>query len=419
MEGGWMRSRRYIKRRLWILGAQASIFSMLAFCVLSSSQGLNFMNQPIPPYPTSPVLDGMILDWDTLDRRANGSDNWPITWAEDDDQYTSWGDGGGFGGSNQDGRVSLGVGRIEGSWDNYRSYNVWGGLNAENTATFEGKSYGILALMGRLYKWVSPGSDHHNYREARLAVSEDYGATWSTEDWSFTQDDRIVLPTFLQFGKGYTGARDSYVYVYAIRLQDARQLQVQKPGQIDLMRVPMGSIPDKAAYQFFSGWDGDGNPTWAGTLTDRQPVFENPHGVGWNLSVSYNTGLGRYLLATEHSRSFEGNLSLFDAEEPWGPWTTVGYYSNWEEAGRNFYWNFANKWASESGEEFTLVYSGIGESDAWHTVRGRFILKEPAEFSDLKTNTGHEVQLGKYRGIRTITSSKNIEMSGRYDPRIN
>jgi hypothetical protein len=419
MEGGWMRSRRYIKRRLWILGAQASIFSMLAFCVLSSSQGLNFMNQPIPPYPTSPVLDGMILDWDTLDRRANGSDNWPITWAEDDHQYTSWGDGGGFGGSNQDGRVSLGVGRIEGSWDNYRSYNVWGGLNAENTATFEGKSYGILALRGRLYKWVSPGSDHHNYREARLAVSEDYGATWSTEDWSFTQDDRIVLPTFLQFGKGYTGARDSYVYVYAIRLQDAHQLQVQKPGQIDLMRVPMRSIPDKAAYQFFSGWDGDGNPTWAGTLTDRQPVFENPHGVGWNLSVSYNTGLGRYLLATEHSRSFEGNLSLFDAEEPWGPWTTVGYYSNWEEAGRNFYWNFANKWASESGEEFTLVYSGIGESDAWHTVRGRFILKEPAEFSDLKTNTGHEVQLGKYRGIRTITSSKNIEMSGRYDPRIN
>jgi hypothetical protein len=136
--------------------------------------------------------------------------------------------------------VSLGVGRIEGSWDNYRSYNVWGGLNAENPATFEGKSYGILALRGRLYKWVSPGSDHHNYREARLAVSEDQGATWSTEDWSLTQDDRIVLPTFLQFGRGYAGARDSYVYVYAIRLQDARQLQVQKPGQVDLMRVPIG-----------------------------------------------------------------------------------------------------------------------------------------------------------------------------------
>jgi hypothetical protein len=112
-------------------------------------------------------------------------------------------------------------------------------------------------------------------------------------------------------------------------------------------------------------------------------------------------------------------LSLFDAEEPWGPWTTVGYYSNWEEAGRNFYWNFANKWASEDGQAFTLVYSGIGESDAWHTVRGRFILKKPAELSDLKTSIDHEVRLGEMSGIRTIKSSKNIEASGRYDPRIN
>jgi hypothetical protein len=67
-----MRSRRYTKRRLRILGAQAGIFSMLAFCVFFSSPGLNFMTQPDPPYPTSPVLDGMIVDWDTLDRRANG-----------------------------------------------------------------------------------------------------------------------------------------------------------------------------------------------------------------------------------------------------------------------------------------------------------------------------------------------------------
>jgi hypothetical protein len=97
----------------------------------------------------------------------------------------------------------------------------------------------------------------------------------------------------------------------------------------------------------------------------------------------------------------------------------VGYYSNWEEAGRNFYWNFANKWASEDGKEFTLVYSGIGESDAWHTVRGRFVLKKPAEISGVKTNIGHEVLLEEISGIQTIKSSKNIEMSGKYDPRIN
>ena len=408
-----MRLKRHTKRRLRMMGFQASIFSMLAFCVLFSSLGLISFIPAESPYPPSPLVEGMVIHWDTLDRRAIGSDNWPVTWAADDHQYTSWGDGGGFGGSNRDGRVSLGVARIEGEEDNYQGYNVWGGKNFENPATLDGKSYGILALRGSLYKWVSPGSDYHNYREARLAVSEDHGATWSIEDWSFTQDDRIVLPTFLQFGKDYSGARDGYVYVYAIRLQDARQLQVQKPGQIDLLRVPIGSLREKGAYQFFSGLDGNGKPTWASDLSARQPVFENPQGVGWYVSVTYNAGLGRYLLATEHSRSFEGNLSLFDAEEPWGPWTTVGYYTNWENAGKNFFWNFSNKWTNEDGEEFILIYSGIGESDAWHSVRGRFIVNRLAEPANAPES--QDLQDGSVN----VKTARSVNFKDMYDPRIN
>src|SRR5688572_16126470 len=72
------------------------------------------------PYEASAIIGGWRLDWSTHQRHAPGSDNWPITWAGDDHQYTAWGDGGGFGGSNSDRRVSLGVARIEGTWDNYR-----------------------------------------------------------------------------------------------------------------------------------------------------------------------------------------------------------------------------------------------------------------------------------------------------------
>jgi hypothetical protein len=412
-----MRFKRYRKRRLWLIGTQASIFSVLAFCLMFSSLGFDSLKQPKSPYPPSPIIHEMIIDWDTLDRRATGSDNWPLTWAGDDHQYTSWGDGGGFGGSNQEGRVSLGVARIEGDWDDYRAYNAWGGLNSENPATFEGKSYGILALQGRLYKWVSPGSNSHNYREARLAVSEDNGASWKTEDWAFIEEDKIVLPTFLQFGKDYSGARDDYVYVYAIRLQDARRLQVQKPGKIDLMRVPLRSLRQKEAYQYFSGMDEGGNPIWMSDLAARQPIFENPQGVGWNVSVSYNGGLGRYLLATEHSSSFEGNLSLFDAGEPWGPWTTVGYYARWENAGSNFFWNFSNKWNSPDGKEFTLIYTGIGESDAWHSVRGRFIIDQPDETNDPDKDANPQsgvVSLGRIAG----PSSRKGAIPEGYDPRI-
>jgi Domain of unknown function (DUF4185) len=413
LEGEWMRLEKYSQRRHFKTGTQASIFSVLAFCLLFSSFDLIQSAPTESPYPPSPIIQEMTVDWDTLDRRASGSDNWPITWAADDHQYTSWGDGGGFNGSNQEGRVSLGVARIEGNWDDYRGYNVWGGINSEHPATFGGKSYGILGLHGWLYKWISPGSDYHNYREARLAVSTDNGATWKTEDWAFTQDDKIVLPTFLQFGKDYSGARDSYIYVYAIRLQDAGQLQVQKPGQIDLIRVPAGSLRDKEAYEYFSGKDRQGNPIWGEDGAARQPVFENPQGVGWNLSVSYNSGLGRYLLATEHSRSFEGNWGLFDAGEPWGPWTTVGYYNQWENAGSNFFWNFSNKWTSEDGDEFTLIYTGIGENDAWHSVRGRFIVNRIYE-----TGISYNEQMGNQRRL-LAGSSRSFIIPENYDPRIN
>ena len=52
---------------------------------------------PAPPYPPSPVIAG--LDWapaDTIIRRAKDGDNWPVTWADDDALYTTWGDGTGF-----------------------------------------------------------------------------------------------------------------------------------------------------------------------------------------------------------------------------------------------------------------------------------------------------------------------------------
>lgn len=49
------------------------------------------------PYPPSPVITAVAFDFASRDRRAPGSDNWPITWADDDHQYAAWGDGGGFG----------------------------------------------------------------------------------------------------------------------------------------------------------------------------------------------------------------------------------------------------------------------------------------------------------------------------------
>src|SRR3974377_70227 len=76
-----------------------------------------------PPYPPSPVIAGITWDWTTRRTAAPGSDLWPVTWGADDQLYAAWGDGGGFGGSDTDSRVALGVARIEGTPEDWRGIN--------------------------------------------------------------------------------------------------------------------------------------------------------------------------------------------------------------------------------------------------------------------------------------------------------
>jgi hypothetical protein len=297
-----------------------------------------------------------------------------VTWADDGHQYTSWGDGGGFGGTNSDGRVSLGFARVEGNAQSYQGFNVWGGKDGENRPVFDGKSYGILSVGGTLFAWRSPGSGPTGYERATIFESTDHAASWSPADWEFLQSDGLINPTFLQFGRDYEGARDSYVYIYANELKDAADLQVQRPGEIALMRVPRGAIMDRTQYEFFAGLSTSGAPRWVADITQRRPVFEDRDGgVGWNTSASYNAGLDRYLLITEHDVTSRGNIGVFDAPEPWGPWTTVLYQSGFGVPlieSTTFFWNFANKWLSADGRSFVLVFTGTGSNDSWNTVRG-------------------------------------------------
>jgi hypothetical protein len=153
---------------------------------------------------------------------------------------------------------------------------------------------------------------------------------------------------------------------------------VHKPGRIYLARIPKEAILDRSRSEFFAGHEPGGAPKWSANLAEKQPVFTDPGGVGWNLSVSFNAGLRRYLLATEHSETHAGRFGLFDAPEPWGPWTTVAYEDRWGEGAvelSTFYWNFPTKWLSPDGTRFTLVFTGKNSNDSWNSVHGRFVLR--------------------------------------------
>lgn len=326
------------------------------------------------PYPPSPVIAG--ITWDppsTIVRKAPGSDNWPTTWASDGNLYASWGDGGGFGGTNRDGRASLGVARMVGSPDTFVGQNVWGGKNGEGKATFKGKSYGMLSANGVLYMWAGPGSGWTSSTETRLAWSNDLGKSWELSQVFFRYTDGFSLPAFLNFGRDYAGARDSLVYIYAY---DASNGSGGPWVKINMARVPQDQIRDRAAYEFFKRLGTDGIPLWTTEVAQRGSVFSNPTGGVALPSVSYNPGIGRYLLVVPHGTPTQpnGGLGIFDAPEPWGPWTTVEYTPAWLGSANLFFANFPTKWMSDDGKTLYLVFTGFGRDavakDAYQHIKG-------------------------------------------------
>ncbi len=356
------------------------IFTAIAsFYYLKSGTNLAM----VAPYPDSPLISDVDINWSTYIKKAPGSDNWPLTWAEDNHQYSSWGDGGGFNGSNANGRVSLGFARIEGdskekgTKNPFKGVNIFGGIQPQIESSIDGKSYGILSIEDSFYAWVSPGSGPKGYQEARLYKSLDHARSWEPLTWNFSKEDKIIFPTFLQFDKNYSNPRDNYVYVYACILQSDADLSVQKPGHITLLRVPVKNITDRKKYEAFTGLNKNDLPEWSTNIAEWQPVFSDPNGVGWNVSVSYNPGLKRYFLITEHYASREGYIGIFDSSTPWGPWTTSYYAKLGSLFGiTTFYYNFSNKWLSQDGKRFVLVFTGIGKYDAYNSVKGRFVIRE-------------------------------------------
>ena len=337
---------------------------------------------------------------------TSGSDNWPVTWASDDNQYTSWGDGNGFSGPT---RVSIGVGRITGSSVGTLSgTNIWSG---------SGKSYGMLEVDGVLNMWVcGTASDGSAYDVQKLYRSTNYkttnSASFSSVNWEFnkTNGGNFFCPTFLQFGKAYSGAPDGYVYIYAPKI-DNSNWEVQPSGEIFLLRVPKADIANRSSYQFYSGTVGGGSSAfWTTDINAKKAVFKDEINGVMRTSVTYNAGLGRYILTTQQiSRNLPGSyIGIYDAPNPWGPWTTV-LFTDARSAGlqgaegKTVFWNFSNKWTSLVGKNSVMIYTG---NDILATATATFTNTS----SPLPTKT--PTPTPKPTGTNTPTPSINGDANG-------
>jgi hypothetical protein len=268
-----------------------------------------------------------------------------MTWAGDGHLYTAYGDGTGFV-PKVPRKLSLGFARVEGMPPQITGVNIRSATGEQRGDGRAGKkASGLLMVDGVLYMWV------RNAGNAQLAWSADHARTWAWGDWKLATS--FGCPTFLNFGRNYAGARDGYVYVYSHDADSAYRLA----DRIVLARVPADKIRHRDAYKFYRGPGADGGALWTRDVNERGAVLTN-RGRCYRVSVSYNAGLKRYLLcqAGDDGRAQAG-FGIFDAPEPWGPWTTVYFAEVWDvrpgEAAC-----LPTKWISEDGKVLHLVFSG-------------------------------------------------------------
>jgi CubicO group peptidase (beta-lactamase class C family) len=298
------------------------------------------------PYPKSALIEKVSFDPVTsIARSAIGSDNWPITWADDDLQYTAYGDGWGFEPGTSE-KLSLGFAAISGSASHFRGQNI---RSASGEGSGDGpkgpKASGILSLDGVLYMWV------RNLTNSQLAWSKDRGRAW---EWGFRFETSFGSPTFLNFGREYEGARDDFVYTYS---QDGPSAYASDDA-IVLARVARTKITDRSSYEFFAGFGATGQPLWSSRIEARAPVFRFP-GHCARVDVVYNPGIRRYLMALAFDG--KGGWGVFEAPEPWGPWRTAFFAAAWDMGDTHGY-RLPSKWISDDGKELYVVISGVHRS---------------------------------------------------------
>ncbi|MDF2725581.1 MAG: hypothetical protein K0Q59_5258 [Paenibacillus sp.] len=313
----------------------------------------------LAPCPRSELIEG--IDWAPASRITrmatggvlrDGSDNWPVTWANDGHLYATYGDGYGFEPSLPS-KLGLGFTRIEGMPEHITGFNIRSDAENGGYGRNGKKASGLLMTDGVLYMWVR--NDRTDGTQSRLARSDDQARTWRWMDWAFEPFGHVA---FVNFGQNYAGARDDYVYMVS---HDHPSAYVRSDRFI-LMRVPKQKLEDRNAYEFWTRTDASGEPEWSADIGERGAVFTHPGQCGRS-SISYHPGLRRYLWWQSYKFSedvdtrFTGGFGIYEAPEPWGPWQTAYFTEKWD-VGPGDLGCIPTKWMEPDGRTFHLLFAG-------------------------------------------------------------
>lgn len=289
-------------------------------------------------------------------------DTFPMTWADDGHLYTSAGDP--LWGEEISG---LDVQVFTGKPPEYAirkvnpmvEYQGWGGQGP--------KPSGMICVDGVLYlaaqnmlglKPPAYGTDSQHGSDATILCSYDHGATWSPPRDAPPMFPGALFggPAFINFGRNNAGARDEYIYAVSGDQWD-------NGSTLRLGRAPANEIMNRAAWEWVSGLSVAQHPAWSSCLEYAYPILTHPRAVSLPEMV-YLAAVERYLLLTwrlheDFSPDAGSDLYIYEAPEPWGPFTLVYEEEFWEGQEVNPYCpRLPLAWLEDDGLTGWLQFSG-------------------------------------------------------------
>jgi len=293
-------------------------------------------------------------------------DTFPMTWADDDAIYASAGDPNW--GAKWDG---LDVERFSGMPPHYTITRINAMPEYHGSGGGGPKPTGMISVHGMLYLAVQNlegkkppafGTRSQHGDDATIISSSDHGKTWTPARADIKEPmfpgHNFGGPAFVNNGRDNAGAPDKYVYAVSTDQWD-------NGSNLRVGRVPADRIQDAAAWQWISELKNDEHPRWTHDLNDAIPVLTDARRISLPEMV-YIAPIKRYVLLTwrlykDFSNSDGTELMIYDAPQPWGPFTLVHQEAMWEGKDMNPYCpRLPLKWLKVNGDEIDgwLQFSG-------------------------------------------------------------
>jgi len=310
--------------------------------------------------PHSQSINSVHVEGQPIEPFESNGDLWLSTWADDNNMYSGWGDGQGpLYDAGPNSGVDCGIVQLTGDLPDVKPQTQYR-EDVNPPLAINDKPSSLIYLDSCLY-----GQFHSPLGDARigyLSASKDYGIHWKRigyfdenekqpEDaspWLRKNNSPFRCMFFINMGQNYNLNTDGFVYALGIGTE-----WHWMGLRVFLTRVKKENIAKYDQYEYFSGYSKGDQPRWS----SQQSLAKSVNGLitfGQGSAI-YHPGIKRYLFMTD--------FDVFDAPNPWGPWTYAGSWTTWKTRPGVKEW--------QGGYQPGIIAKGTGPDSFWFTVSGQ------------------------------------------------